>query len=376
MSRPLIVEADGGSRGNPGPAGYGAVVRDADTGEVLAERSGFLGVATNNVAEYRGLLAGLEAAAALSPTSVEVRLDSRLVVEQVSGRWQVKHPGLRPLARAAVSAVAALPQVRLVWVPRARNAAADRLANLAMDNRGETHGDPTPPTRSSTVNRLSGWMDAPAPPATLLLLRHGATAMSLRREFSGRSDPDLSDMGREQASRAAAATARWASQAGITAVVSSPRQRARATAVRCAEALGVTTQIEDDLRETDFGAWEGLTFTEVSKRWPDDLRAWLDDPALAPPGGESFTETQRRVLPTLDRLAGSYSGARLLIVSHVSPIKLAVAAALLAPLAALYRLHLDTAALSVVDYFPDGPRVLRSFNDTAHLSEDREPATS
>ncbi|MQA27618.1 MAG: reverse transcriptase-like protein, partial [Micromonosporaceae bacterium] len=94
----VIVEADGGARGNPGPAGYGAVVIDPESGEVLVERADALGVATNNVAEYSGLIAGLRAAAELGARSVEVLMDSKLVVEQMSGRWKIKHPGLRPLA--------------------------------------------------------------------------------------------------------------------------------------------------------------------------------------------------------------------------------------------------------------------------------------
>ena len=130
----LVVEADGGSRGNPGPAGYGAVVRDAGTGEVLAERAAAIGRATNNVAEYQGLLAGLRAAADVAPgASVEVRMDSKLVVEQMSGRWQIKHPAMRPLAAKARETAAALGRVSYTWVPRSRNAHADRLANQAMD---------------------------------------------------------------------------------------------------------------------------------------------------------------------------------------------------------------------------------------------------
>jgi probable phosphoglycerate mutase len=129
----VIVEADGGSRGNPGPAGYGAVVADAATGEVLAERAGGLGVATNNVAEYQGLIAGLRAALELGATDVEVRMDSKLVVEQMSGRWQIKHPSMRPLAAEAAGLVRQLGSVRLRWVARAQNARADALANRAMD---------------------------------------------------------------------------------------------------------------------------------------------------------------------------------------------------------------------------------------------------
>jgi ribonuclease HI len=129
----VIVEADGGSRGNPGPAGYGAVVLDAATEEVLAERQAGLGVTTNNVAEYQGLIAGLRAAVELGATDVEVRMDSKLVVEQMSGRWQVKHPAMKPLALEAAKLVRELGSVRFGWIPRSRNARADALANQAMD---------------------------------------------------------------------------------------------------------------------------------------------------------------------------------------------------------------------------------------------------
>ena len=134
MTRRLIVEADGGSRGNPGPAGYGALVRDAETGRVLAERAASVGRATNNVAEYGGLVAGLQAVLDLDPTAeVEVRMDSKLVVEQMSGRWQIKHPDMRQLAMQAQKIARQLGQVRYTWVPRAQNGAADALANSAMD---------------------------------------------------------------------------------------------------------------------------------------------------------------------------------------------------------------------------------------------------
>ena len=132
MSLQVVVEADGGARGNPGPAGWGAVVRAAD-GEVLLERSEAIGVATNNVAEYRGLLGGLQAAADLGASTVEVRMDSKLVIEQMSGRWQIKHPGLRPLAAQAAGLVRRFEAVTWKWVPRQRNQYADRLANEAMD---------------------------------------------------------------------------------------------------------------------------------------------------------------------------------------------------------------------------------------------------
>lgn len=135
--RRLIVEADGGSRGNPGQAAYGALVYDADTNEVLNCEGQALGIASNNVAEYSALIAGLEMARVIDPASdLEVRMDSKLVIEQMAGRWRVKHPAMKPLASKAQSLCP--PTVRWTWVPRAANKAADALVNRALD------GDPVP----------------------------------------------------------------------------------------------------------------------------------------------------------------------------------------------------------------------------------------
>ncbi|HSO64528.1 MAG TPA: reverse transcriptase-like protein [Ornithinibacter sp.] len=138
MSRRLTVEADGGSRGNPGIAGYGALVRDTETGALLAERAEPLGTASNNVAEYRGLIAGLEAAAAIDPAAVVLaRLDSKLVVEQMSGRWKIKHEDMKRLALQARDVAADILRaggaVRYEWIPREENKDADALSNVAMD---------------------------------------------------------------------------------------------------------------------------------------------------------------------------------------------------------------------------------------------------
>ena len=158
-ARRLVIEADGGSRGNPGTAGYGAVVRDAVSGEVLAERSGAIGRATNNVAEYSGLLAGLRAAGELAPgATAEVRMDSKLVVEQMSGRWRIRHPDLQPLAAEARQAARALGRVTYTWMPRERNKHADRLANEAMDAAGGRAGGPNgagAPGRAGTPGRAA-----------------------------------------------------------------------------------------------------------------------------------------------------------------------------------------------------------------------------
>ncbi|WP_030837181.1 bifunctional RNase H/acid phosphatase [Streptomyces sp. NRRL S-475] len=555
--REFIVEADGGSRGNPGPAGYGAVVSDAATGETLRETAEYIGVATNNVAEYRGLLAGLRAAHALDPdATVHVRMDSKLVVEQMSGRWKIKHPDMKPLA-AQAARVFPPGRVTYEWMPRAQNKHADRLANEAMDAgaRGEQWseaestaelesgaelesageaggvsgaaggvgtagaaraqgsaagavpseppgdavagaarvrgalaegrasasaagsgpdaarastapgsgvpagassgsagassgsatddadaravravGDARPPQDDADVlapqvdgigdggtpgadahtdaraakagadaraakagadTRAAKAVAAPAKavaapakaeaaparavaapgwapadmgaPATFVLLRHGETPLTPQKRFSGSggTDPSLSDTGREQAERAAAMLAR---RGTIQAVVSSPLARTRETAGIVAARLGLDVSIDDGLRETDFGAWEGLTFAEVRERHPDDLNAWLASPDAEPTGGgESFAATATRLAATRDKLVTAHAGRTVLLVTHVTPIKTLVRLALGAPPESLFRMELSAASLSVVAYYADGNASVRLLNDTSYL---------
>ena len=197
-----------------------------------------------------------------------------------------------------------------------------------------------------------------------MLLRHGQTPMSVQKRYAGRSDPPLTEAGVQQA----AAAAKRLAPAGFGVIVTSPLLRTVQTAQAVAAVTGAAVVTDDGFRETDFGAWEGLTFAEVRERWPAELSAWLADPEIAPPGGESFTDVSARVIAALDRVLAARAGQTVLIVSHVTPIKTLVAAALLAPPAALYRMHLDVAALCEIDWYADGPAVLRSFNDTSHLS--------
>ena len=380
----LIIEADGGSRGNPGPAGYGAVVRDALTGVVLAELCDSLGTATNNVAEYSGLVAGLKKAAEVAPgADVEVRMDSKLVVEQMTGRWQIKHPALRPLAAQARDLSRGLGRITYQWVPRARNTHADRLANKAMDSaagkdgRGAGHGGGTGRSADKGVSGPGeqgprpaprpgpGWTAAHSHPVTTVLLRHGETPLSGERRFAGRGDIPLTETGQRQAR---AAAERLAERGGIQVIVTSPLGRARLTAEAVAAATGAPLRVDDGWMETDFGEWEGLSYAEAMQAWPDELAAWSKDTSVAPPGGESFAATTRRVLPALDRVLDREPGT-VVVVSHVSPIKIVLRHALLAPPPALRRMQLDVACLSEVDWYPDGPAVVRSLNDTAHLQQ-------
>lgn len=369
--RRVVIEADGGSRGNPGPAGYGAVVLDPDDRTVLAERKQAIGIATNNVAEYSGLIAGLTAAAELGAREVEVRMDSKLVVEQMSGRWKVKHPDMIPLARQAAEVARGFSHVEYRWVPRAQNAHADRLANEAMDAaaaedseqaRSETVEVPGPETKSQGG---PGWTGAVGTPARLLLLRHGQTQLSVERRYSGRGDHELTPEGRRQARLAAERLSRQRGR--IAAVISSPLARARQTAEAVAEPLGLDVRVHDGLIETDFGEWEGLTFTEASARDPELFQRWMSDTSVAPPGGEPFDEVARRVEKAKDELVADYASANVLVVTHVTPIKMILRMALEAGPAFLFRLHLDLASLSIAEFYEDGGAAVRLVNDTSHM---------
>lgn len=380
--RSVIIESDGGSRGNPGPAAYGAVLRNAETGEVIAEDGTTIGDATNNVAEYAGLIAGLKLAAEFAPDAdIEVRMDSKLVVEQMSGRWKVKHPAMRPLA---VEANRLAPFGTLyTWVPREQNTHADRLANEALD--GLRHGvtigaeEPSParpkraprqeaarptedeagtgPTMAGHDAPSRGWSPPSGPPTTLVLVRHGVTAHTVDKVFSGglaSANPGLSEEGREQIR----ATADWlmplADQVG--ALIASPVRRTVESADIIGARLGLAARYEPGFAEMEFGVWDGLTFAEVADKHPTELDAWLGS-LDAVPGetGESFRTVEARVLSGLDRVLADCHGQTVVVVSHVTPIKTLVAQALEAPLRSVFRMELAPASVTVVSWFGGGP---------------------
>ncbi len=364
----VVIEADGGSRGNPGPAAYGAVLKRADNGEVIAEIGETIGIATNNVAEYRGLIAGLTLAIEHAPdASIEVRMDSKLVVEQMSGNWKVKHPSMRPLAIEA-NRLAPIGTT-FTWVPREQNKHADRLANEALDGIRDATGllepapaSPTPvATRTASATKQSGqpasrpargWSPPGGPPTTLVLVRHGVTDHTTRKLFSGgltSSNPSLNDEGRAQVRT----TGEWLTplREQIDAVIASPVRRTHESAEILGEILGHGVELDEALAEMEFGTWDGLTFADVQEQFPDELSDWLGNLEHAPGGGESFRTVAERVLLGRDRILQEYAGKTVLVVSHVTPIKTLVADALGAPLEALFRMELSPASVTVISYF-------------------------
>jgi broad specificity phosphatase PhoE len=299
----------------------------------------------------------------------------------MSGRWKVKHPGLIELHAQARKLAARFDRISYAWIPRERNKHADQLANEAMDAAAEISdensesavadpvvAEPEKVLAAKGVATQSvsapGWTGARGTPTRLLLLRHGQTALSVHRRYSGRGNPELTDLGRQQAQ----AAARYLGErGGIAAVVSSPLQRAYDTAAAAAKALGLDVTVDDDLIETDFGAWEGLTFAEAAERDPALHARWLSDTATEPPGGESFDAALERVCRARERIVATYQGATVLVVSHVTPIKMLLRLALDAGPSILYRLHLDLASLSIAEFYSDGASSVRLVNQTGYL---------
>jgi len=365
----VLIEADGGSRGNPGPAAYGAVLKDAETGEVIAEDAATIGIASNNVAEYSGLIAGLRLADQFAPDAdIEVRMDSKLVVEQMSGRWKIKHANMKPLALEA-NRLAPFGTT-YTWVPREQNKHADRLANEALDGirdgvsvPGDAEPDSlieeieSPAEQAQGEPRARGWSPSAGPPTTLVLVRHGVTAHTTEKRFSGglaSANPGLSDEGRDQIR----SVATWLSPLAdrVDAVLTSPVRRTRESAEILAEALGHPLEEEPGFAEMEFGDWDGLTFVEVAEKHQAELDGWLGSVDVAPGGtGESFRSVEKRVLAGLQRVLDAHAGRTVVVVSHVTPIKTLVAHAVDAPLSSVFRMELSPGSVTVLSFFTGGP---------------------
>jgi len=367
--RRLLVEADGGSRGDLGNAGYGALVRDAGSGEVIAERAESVGIASIDVAEYSGLVAGLKAVFDIDPgAAVTVRLDSKLLIEQMTGRWKIKSPDLRRLALEARDVAAELSaaggSVTFTWVPRAENSAADELANSAMDGKSVNW------TRTLDADVVSGpevvvGSDVGAP-TRIVLVRHGVTDFTVAGKLDGRGgpDPSLNAEGRRQA-RAAAAGVRAFVGDSSASVITSSLQRAIETGAMIADTLGVRAQIDVDWDEQNFGDWDGKGMGYLTARYPQELLRFRSDPQYSRPGGEAHADLEARVLTAYERATAS--GGIVVVASHRKPIMTVLAHVLGIPHERIWRLATAPASLTSVEVWADGGTSVAFVNDTSHL---------
>ena len=389
--RNLVIEADGGSRGNPGSAGSGALVFDRDSGEVLVEICDYIGIATNNVAEYRALLAGVTAALEVDPLcALEVRMDSKLVIEQMSGGWKIKHPDMQALAIQIHSVLGGKP-VNWVWIPREQNGRADTLANRAMDARtssvtwiGTPVKDAKPASQiSSTVefnSELPSSVRAPLgvtkPQTTVILVRHGRTALTESKRISGSTgaNPGLSAAGWQDARAVADELAKlgksgpWAHLKPITSIVASPMQRTMDTASAISESLGgLAITPMPGFREISFGSWDGLTNEEAMAADPELFQAWRGSWDVAPPAGESLRDFDDRIRAARNELLEKFAGQTVVVVAHVMPIRGLLRFAFDADIAAYWRPTIAPCSIGIVRLWGDQAAEVLTVNSTAHL---------
>lgn len=369
MARRLRVEADGGSRGNPGVAGYGALVRDVATGDLLVELAEPLGKASNNVAEYRGMIAGLRAVLEIDPgADVEVAMDSKLVVEQMSGRWKIKHTDMRTLALEARDLLADIDEaggsVRFTWIPRAENSDADALSNVAMDGESvERWGAKDLPGTEQAEEVPVVPPSQRGEPTRVVLVRHGVTELTKEARLDGRGgvDPALAPEGHEQARAAAGAVRALVGDAEVT-VITSSLLRARETGAHVAEALGVSPVEDPEWDEQSFGDWDGASVGELVAADRDAFRALRDDPDFAPPSGESHADLAARVVPAWDAVVAR--GGTVVVVCHRKPILVVLAHVLGMPHDRIWRLAGAPGSLTAIEAWPGGEAVVAFTNRT------------
>jgi probable phosphoglycerate mutase len=359
MARHFKLTADGGSRGNPGPAGFGAVI--TENGSIIAELFDFIGIATNNVAEYSGLIAGLKAINSIDSTAtVDVKMDSKLVVEQMSGRWQIKHADMRSLAQAARDAH--IPSlVSYTWIPRDENSHADRLANKALDEQSGS-GEVVAIQKNYLTERLLSKEIA----TTIFLIRHGETPLTPQKKFSGDGplNPELTQEGLAQAELVAQAVAVLKPDV----IIASPLNRTRQTAEALSRITELPVNYDEAWLECSFGIWDGLSIDEVKEKYPADYQAWICSTSFAPPQGESYDSVAVRIDEALEQLVAMYPGQRVAVVSHNGTIKTATKLAIGAPAESIFHIDVAPCSITTISIWPsDGLRALRGLNEQAHL---------
>ena len=360
----MLIQADGASRGNPGDASFGVVICD-DSGLVLAELAEAIGIATNNEAEYRGVIAGLRFATDKYPNQpIRVELDSKLVVEQASGRWKIKAEGLKPLLDEVLR-LSKGREIDFHWIPREKNYRADALANLALDSKLK-------PVASDTSAALPTSVRAPLttlPPTDLYLIRHGSTSDTHAKLISGgAADPDLSDVGRSEAALAARGLLQLSEHFELALpelLLHSPQRRAVQTAEILASAIGAEAKQVDDLREISFGDWEGLTQSQLAAM-PEAL-AWRGSLDARPPRGESLLDLEARVLPVLERAILENAGKGVAIVSHMMPTRAMLVRLLAAGPGIYWGMNLKPASISALRSFGRELIEAHTINYCAHL---------
>jgi len=365
----IFVYCDGASRGNPGPAAYGVHIEDG-AGNTLADIGEVLGDQTNNYAEYQGVIAALRYLTSTEYRDVSIRLDSKLVVEQLSGRWKVKSPEIRELVVEASELLGAFDFV-LEWIPREQNSIADALANRALDQ-GDFQTVEATLELSAIQPRSIRAPRQTVEPTTLVVIRHGSTAQTEQNLIAGGDTPgpELSALGVKEASSAALAITPLLEQFGLPPVdriVHSPMLRTKQTAAEIAKRIQVKMEEDSRLREIEFGDWDGLSMTELEIDSSSALAKWRSSADFAPPSGESVTDLSRRVESVAQELISSNVGKTVVVVTHMMPARGFSRLAQRSAIDTFWNLNFAPSGISVYRFFGTAFAETFTVNSCAHL---------
>ena len=367
----LVLFADGASRGNPGPASLGAVlVRD---GEEIARICKPLGVRTNNFAEYSAVIAGLEYVIEHGlEKNLLIRMDSKLVVEQLSGRWKIKHPDLMELAKVARGLLRQL-DAKLEWIPRELNFLADEAANQALDGLVEESAPILSSGQHASVQPLS--IRAPrvsSEPTVVYVIRHGHTSSTESKLISGSlDDPELSELGKLEAVAAARAIAELSKRFELEKprlIAHSDMKRTTQTAQAISKELSTPTRADSRLREISFGDWEGRSMQELEGD-SSITDSWRGSVSKKPPAGESVLDLETRVLRSLTDLVAEHTGSSFAIVSHMMPLRTIAKRALGSSSASHWSLQFAPGSVSVYRFFGEELAEVFCLNSCEHLPQ-------
>lgn len=368
----IFVYCDGASRGNPGPASYGVSIVD-DGGAIVAEFGEQLGIRTNNYAEYQGVIAALRYLSTTAHRDVTIRMDSKLVIEQLAGRWKVKSPDMRELV-AEASRLLGPFRATLQWIPREENSRADELANQALD--GSVAEFAAAEIELAGVQPRS--IRAPRQskePVTLVLVRHGHTRVTERDLIAGGdgSDPELSELGimdARAAAKAIPALLEYFKLPAASTIIHSPMVRTTQTAQIISNQVPVGLEQDERLREIGFGNWNGQEMTAITAEKPDFVRSWQGSMSVKPENGESIDDLVARVHPLIEELCETRSGETVVLVSHMMPVRVIAALSAKGAPSLYWSTNFSPGSVSIVRFF--GPDFAEQFviNSCQHLITD------
>jgi probable phosphoglycerate mutase len=353
----IYLYADGASRGNPGPAAYGVHIED-EKANPIADFGEALGIATNNQAEYAAVIAGLRYLTQTNYREVIIRMDSKLVIEQLGGNWKINNPQLRELADQAKELLRDF-SVRLEWIPREQNSKADSNANTALDEGNFSTSSQAQLELASVQPRSIRAPRQYLEPTTIIVVRHGHTENTERNLVSGGdgTDPVLSKLGEREANSAAAEIPKLLKLFDLpepAVVVHSPMVRTTQTAEAIAKEFSLDLQSDDRLREIDS--------LELVSKWRGSLTA-------SPPGGESVNQMKDRVWQSLSEIIESFRGSCAVISTHMMPTRAIAAAALRGTDNVFWNLNTSPGGISVYRFFGIEYAEIFSLNYCAHLTE-------